>query len=197
MRPAQKLLRGALALAIAAGAAAPSSATTLLRQSLDDLVAGNGTVVLGEVLDTRSYWNAEGTFILTDVRVAAQEILKGRAKERELTFTILGGTVGDKTVLIVGGPELIRGSSYMLFLDEEDLPGAPGARTVRDHSQGIFDVKIAKDGLRAISQASRHPLVPDARGSSVAPGGKEGLPLASMMQTVRELVDRSRREVKR
>lgn len=196
MTAAQKLLRGALALAIAAGAATPSSATTLIRQSLENLVADNGTIVLGEVLDTRSYWNAEGTFILTDIRVAAHEILKGRAKERELTFTVMGGTVGDKTVLIVGGPELIRGSSYMFFLNKEDLPGAPGVRTLRDHSQGVFDVAIGKDGLRAISQANRHPLVPDASGSVTAPGGKEGLQLNSMMQTIRGLVDRSRREVK-
>jgi hypothetical protein len=196
MRPAQKLLRGALALAIAAGAATPSSATTLIRQSLEELVAGNGTIVLGEVLDTSSYWNAEGTFIFTDVRVVAHETLKGRAKEHELTFTIMGGTVGTKTVLIVGGPELVRGRSYMFFLNEERLPGVKSVLTVRDHSQGVFDVILAKDGLRAISQANRHPLVADARGSVTAPGGKEGLPLASMMQTIRRLADRSRREVK-
>jgi hypothetical protein len=87
----------------------------------------------------------------------------------------------------------------VLFLDPGDLPGAKAVRTVRDHSQGVFDIEISDDGLRAISQASRHPLVPDVRGSIEAPGGVKGIPLGDMMRAVRELADRpqgSRREVK-
>jgi hypothetical protein len=166
-----------------------ASATTLIRESLDDLTTANSTIVLGEVVDLYSYWNADGTFVLTDVRVLAQETLKGNTPAgREFTFTIMGGTVGNLTTIIIGGPELTRGRQYVLFLNEEDLPRADGALTVRDHSQGVFDV-VGVGGLaRAVSQAARHPLVPDARGDSSPPGGAEGLPLADLRRSVRQRI---------
>jgi hypothetical protein len=191
-------LGAVVALAIAAAATAPASATTLIRQGLDELVANNGTIVVGEVLDTYSYWNMEGTFILTDVRVAVQEVLKGDPETRELTVTVMGGSVGDLTTLIVGGAELVPQKPYVLFLDPGDLPGAEGVRTVRYHSQGVFEIEMSRDGLRAISQASRQPLAPDARGMVEAPGGLEGIPLVDMMRSVRALADHPqglRREV--
>jgi hypothetical protein len=172
--------------------AAPAGATTLIRQGLDELVAGNRAIVLGEVVDARSYWNEDHTFILTDVRVALHEALKGDVGEREVTVTVMGGQVGELTTLIVGGPELVPGNSYVLFLGEENLPGAERALTVRHLSQGAFDVRIGQGGLRAVSQASRHPLLPDRQGYVDAPGGVDGLPLNTLMQSIRETVDRQR-----
>lgn len=193
----KRLLRGAMAFAIAASVVAPAGATTLIRESLDELVRSNRTIVVGEVVDVHSYWNADGTFILTDVRVAAHDVLKGNVQNRELTLTIMGGRVGETTTLIIGNPELIPGNSYVLFLNEEDLPGAR-ALTVRSLVQGAFDVKIGKDGLRAVSQANGHPLLPDARGSFEPEGGREGFPLYSMTQAIRGMAgrDAARREVK-
>jgi hypothetical protein len=192
----KRVLRGVMALAIAAGVVAPVSATTLIRTSLDDLVRGNATIVVAEVVDVHSYWNEDGTFILTDVRVAASDVLKGRLQDRELTVTLMGGRVGDITTLIIGNPELIPGNSYVLFLNEEDLPGTR-ARTVRDLVQGVFDVRIGRDGLRAVSQANGHPLLPDAFGSVDAAGGAEGFPLNFMMQSIRDIAGRegARQEV--
>ncbi|HWM91277.1 MAG TPA: hypothetical protein VN493_10960 [Thermoanaerobaculia bacterium] len=186
----KRLVRGLAVFAIAAGIAgfaAPAGATTLIRESLDDLVRSNRTIVVGEVLDTRSYWNADGTFILTDVRIAAHDVVKGNVKNRELTITVMGGTVGDLTTLIIGNPDLVAGNSYVLFLNEEDLPGGK-ALTVRSLIQGAFDVRIGRDGLRAVSQANAHPLLPDARGSYEAEGGREGFQLNSMMRSIREIV---------
>ncbi len=192
MDVARRLLRGAVALAIAAGVTAPAGATTLIRASLDKLVADNAAVVVGDVVDATSYWNADGTFILTDVRVAVADFLKGNLGSRELTITLMGGSVGDLTTLIVGGAQLIPGRSYVLFLNKEDLPGAEGALTVRDLCQGAFDLKMAADGLRAVSQANGHPLVPDAKGYIDAPGGVEGIPLNAMIESVREIAARPR-----
>ena len=191
-------LYGVLTLALAVAAVEPSSASTLLRQSLDGLVAGNATIVVGQVLDAHSYWNEEGTFILTDFRIKATDVLKGDPKDTDFTVTLMGGSVGDLTTLIVGGAELIPGEPYVLFLTEGDLPGVQGVRTVRDHSQGVFEVVKARDGLRAISQANRHPLYPDALGFVDPPGGAKGLLLDDMVRSIREAVGRqnARREVK-
>ncbi len=185
------LLCGAVVLAMAAGVLTPAGATTLIREGLDELVAGNRAIVVGEVVDASSYWNEDHTFILTNVRIATYEALKGDVGQ-ELTVTILGGQVGDLTTLIVGGPELVPGHSYVLFLNEESLPGAKRALTVRDLCQGAFDIKMDRDGLRAVSQAGRHPLMPDRRGYTEAPGGVEGMPLNAMRQSIREAVDRQR-----
>jgi len=197
MQVRRALLCGGLTLALAAAAAAPSGATSLIRQSLDGLVAGNATIVVGQVLDAHSYWNEDGTFILTDLRIKATDVLKGDPKDDEFTVTLLGGSVGDLTTLIVGGAELIPGKPYVLFLDEEDLPGVRSVRTVLHHSQGVFEVVKARDGLRAISQAIRHPLVPDALGFVDPPGGAQGVPLVTFTKSIRETTARqgTRREV--
>lgn len=190
MNVSKGLRYGAVVLALAASATS-AGATTLIRAGFDDLAARNRAIVVGEVVDAKSYWNADHTFILTDVRVRLDDVLKGNVN-KELKVTILGGRVGDLTTLIVGGPELIPGNSYVLFLNEESLPGVARALTVRDLSQGVFDVKIGRGGLRAISQASGQPLVPDRAGYSEAPGGVEGLPFLEMVQTLRDAVDRHR-----
>jgi hypothetical protein len=184
------LQRGAMVLAIAASAAS-AGATTLIRAGLDDLVARNRAVVVGEVVDAKSYWNEGHTFILTDVRLRLDDVLKGSVS-KDLKVTIMGGRVGDLTTLIVGGPELVPGNSYVLFLNEESLPGVERALTVRDLSQGAFEVRIGRGGLRAISQASGQPLVPDRSGYSEAPGGVDGIPFIEMVQSVRDTVDRQR-----
>lgn len=189
MRGRGMVTLGLVMLAVVASSGA-AGATTLIRASLDELVAANERIVVGEVVDAVSYWNDDATFILTDVRVRTLSTLKGREVSDEVTVTVMGGTVGDTTALIVGGPELVAGRSYMLFLNSENLPGAERATTVRDLCQGAYDIRLANGELRAVSQANSHPLVPDRQGYVDAPGGTEGFPLSAMIETVRETVNR-------
>lgn len=185
-------MRGALLaslIVLAAATTAPLAATTLIRSSIEDLTATNRTVVVGEVLDTHSYWNDGATFILTDVEVAVQDVLKGEVIDDTLTVTLMGGTVGDLSTMILGGATLDPGRSYVLFLNEENLPGAPASRTVRDHCQGVFTIEDGADGVRAISQANGHPLEPDGQGLRSAPGGEEGFPVDALRASVRQLAD--------
>lgn len=187
LRNRSGVLLGFLLLALAIGGAAPLGATSLIRASLDDLAARNERVVLGEVVDAVSYWNGDKTFILTDVRIAPAQTIKGQPAG-ELTVTLLGGTVGDLTTLIVGGAELIPGRSYVLFLNPAKLPGAGQVLTVRDHCQGAFEVTSKGGELRAVSQANRHPLVPDRSGYVDAPGGVEGFPLGALLESLEDTV---------
>ena len=187
------VLVGSLVVALALGLVAPAAGSTLVRASLDDLVALNRLVLVGEVVDAYSYWNSEGNFILTDVRIATTSVLKGRATMGEVVITIPGGTVGDLSTVIVGGAELVPGRSYVLFLNEADLPGLH-ALTVRDLCQGVFDFQEDEGGLRAISQANRHPLLPDVQGETRPPGGAQGLPLEAMVRDIRRSVARGSHE---
>jgi hypothetical protein len=161
--------------------AAPASATSLMRRGIESLTRGNETVVQANVVDIHSYWNTGHTFIFTDVHVRASKRFKGDAAD-DLSFTVMGGSVGETTTLIVGGPDLEPGSEYVLFLSRSDLPGSPGRLTVRDLCQGVFTVRHG----RALSEAIGEPLLPDATGSAEVPGGAEGLPLETLAQQIRD-----------
>jgi len=177
----------ALAVAALALSVVPAGATTLIREGLEKLTADDEGVLLGRVLDIHSYWNADHSFILTDVRVSAERVLKGDPKQAEVTFTIMGGTVGDLSTLVIGGPDLVPGSDYVLFLHHEDLPGALHRLTVGSLMQGVFDVTDTPHGRRAVSQAARHPLLSDASGATEPPGGADGLSLDEMITQVGRL----------
>lgn len=185
----RRAVRQFFLLALAMGITAPLGATTLIREGLDELVATNQRVVVGQVIDAVSYWNEDKTLILTDVRIAPEETIKGQA-EKDVTVTLLGGKIGDLTTLIIGGAELIPGRSYVLFLNPEKLPGAGQVLTLPDHAQGAFEV-VHKDGeLRAVSQAHRHPLAPDRAGRVDVPGGPQGFALDTLLDNLRNTVKR-------
>jgi hypothetical protein len=187
MRLSPHVTRFSLALVLTVLAVVPASATTLIRSGLDQLTAANESVVYGRVLDIHSYWNADHTMIMTDVRVSASQVLKGDRAAREITFTLLGGTVGEITTLIIGGPELVPGSDYVLFLNRERLHGDQQVLTVRDLVQGAFEIADIGAGRRVYSQALNHALLPDAGGLFDPPGGAEGLTLDDMLTQVRQL----------
>jgi len=170
-----------VALAAVVSLAAPASATSLMRRGIENLSHDNETVVQANVLDIHSYWNADHSFIFTDVHVRASKRFKGDAPD-DLTFTVMGGTVGETTALVVGGPDIAPGFEYVLFLSRADLPGTPGRLTVRDLCQGVFNVRPG----RAFSEAIGEPLLPDAQGSADVPGGADGLPLETLAQRILE-----------
>jgi hypothetical protein len=187
MRLSPHVARIALAFVLTAIVAIPAGATTLIRAGLDKLTSDNEAVVYGRVLDIHSYWNADRSMIMTDVRVRATQVLKGDKAAREFTFTMLGGTVGDITTLIIGGPELAPGSEYVLFLNRETLHGGREVMTVRDLAQGAFEIADLGAGRRVYSQALNHALLPDAEGLSDPPGGIAGLTLDDMLTQIRQL----------
>jgi len=174
----------ASALALLAG---PVQGTTLIRQGLERLTSGDESILLGRVLETRSYWNADHSFILTDARVSASRVLKGDPAQSEVTFTVMGGSVGDLTTLIVGGPDLVPGSEYVLFLNHEDLPGVRHRLTVGSLMQGVFDVTNSPQGRKAVSQAAHDPLLPDGAGVAEPPGGSGGMLLDELIDQVHRL----------
>ena len=187
MRLSPAVTRLSLVLVLMVLAALPAGATTLIRESLKTLTDDNAIIVHGRVLGIHSYWNAEHTMIMTDITVRPSQVLKGDRVVRDVTFTLLGGTVGDITTLIIGGPELVPGSEYVLFLNRERLHGDREVLTVRGLVQGAFDVSGEGSARRAFSQALSHVLLPDAEGLSEPPGGVEGFTLDDLLTQVRQL----------
>ena len=166
--------------------AGPAEASTFQRMSLEKLAATNSTIVVGEVVDSYSYWNADGTFILTDVVIEKEGQIAGPpSKEHSMVLTVMGGSVDDLTTVVLGGAELEVGKSYLLFVSKSDLPGVSQALTVRDHAQGVFEVRPSADGtLRAYSQAVDAHLLADENGRKAAPGGAAGLRFDEVIETI-------------
>ena len=178
---ARKLARFTLMVIALATLPTPGAATTLIHLGVNRLSAENELVARARIVEIRSYWNADNTFILTDIRAHVSQVLKG-AHAEDVMFTLMGGTVGDVTTLIIGGPDLVPGSEYVLFLSRLDLPGAPQRLTVRDQSQGVFEVR----NDRVFSEALGEPLLPDMNGAVAAPGGEAGLTVGELTRQVRE-----------
>lgn len=192
MRQLKGFLPVVAAVFLAASAAPPASASTFSRADLAYLVAENETIVVGEAVEARSYWNDDHSFILTDVRVTVEDVLKGSLAKREVTVTVPGGKVGELTSVIVGGAELRPGNYYVLFLRQGDLLGRRNVQYVQEHGQGVFDVVMAGDGLRAVSQARTETLLPDETGNAEPVGGAEGLPFTTLLESIRGLAARDR-----
>jgi hypothetical protein len=198
LRTCLPLIPATLVLVLAA--AIPVQATTLIRSGLESLTTQNELAVYGRVLDIYSYWNTAHTHILTDVRIKPAEVLKGTLPASELKLTLVGGTVGSTTTLLIGAPTLAPGRDYVVFASETDLlPELPPVMTVPDHIQGVFDIvksDTGSTGTRAVSQALIHPLLPDAAGITDVPGGEQGYELKEMFSRVRELAARGNTEVR-
>ncbi|MDA8019238.1 MAG: hypothetical protein MPN21_17495 [Thermoanaerobaculia bacterium] len=179
------LMLGLLLMA-GSGLSSPSEATTLKRMSVEKLAATNTSVTIGTVVESRSYWNEGGTFILTDVVIEPDAVLKGQAvRGSRMVLTLMGGQVDDLATVIVGGASFELGKSYVIFSSVSDLPGAPSVSTVRDHSQGVFELIQSADGhLRAVSQASDQHLIADDRGQKSAPGGERGMDFDGLLRSI-------------
>jgi hypothetical protein len=187
MRPDRILAQTVTSFAILGIAATPVGATTFIRAGIEKLTAESEIVVHARVTGFDSYWNSNHTFILTDVRLQPIRSMKGEPGGQDLVITLMGGTVGDLTTLIVGGPDLAPGAEYVLFLGRCDLPGGLGSLSVRDLAQGTFTVVEGPGGRRAVSQAIGHPMLPDASGISEPAGGAEGFALEELNVRIRRL----------
>src|SRR5262249_1099462 len=128
--------------------------------------------------------NSDHSFILSDVRVRPTRVIKGDRGADDITFTVMGGSVGDITTLIIGNPELVPGSEYVLFLNPQEVLGAGRRLVLSDLMQGAFGGTRG----RAISQATRFALLPDVVGGTTPPGGDRGLAVDEMVEQIRQIV---------
>ena len=106
-----------VACALLAGVAAVR-ATQVIPLTDQQLVARSQLIIEGRVTGVSSAWNAGQTQIHTTVEIAVQEVLKGSLVRGHQTVTLrmLGGTVGDMTMLIVDAPRFFQGDELLLML---------------------------------------------------------------------------------
>ncbi len=98
--------------------AIPLSTQEALR--LENLVIEADLILTGTVMGIDSYWNAEATFIFTDISLSVENVIKGETSFQAITVVVKGGHVGDKILKIEGFPELSLNQKLQLFLKQQD-----------------------------------------------------------------------------
>jgi hypothetical protein len=157
-------LMAAAALAIA-GIARPAAAHILPDYSIDQLTRQATVVLEGEVMAVASDWSADHTRIYTNVRIRVAHYHKGNLGQETLTLRLLGGTVGEITLAVVGQPGFERNEKVFLFLQPNfqtrDIPfvgGEEGKLRVVPSAAGdvllgphqTFEKSVALDEIRAV-----------------------------------------------
>ncbi|MEZ4437151.1 MAG: hypothetical protein R3F65_32550 [bacterium] len=166
---ARSLLRtlvGALALALASPALiTPSSAATVVRLDLPQLVEEADLILLATVEATESF--RAGRRIMTRVTLKPGTVVKGSADAR-VVVVVPGGSIGGIGQRVPGAASFIAGEDVVAFLS---AAGPDGPRSVVGMAQGKLRVVPGLDGVRLVRDLEGLTLVvPDADGR-LTPGG--------------------------
>lgn len=107
-----------LPIAFIAVALARLTATTVIPPTFDQLVRQAEFIFQGTVTDVKSVWEGEGgqRHIETYVTFQVQDSVKGEAGN-SYTIRMLGGTVGEETMLVTDAPRFNVGDRDILFVE--------------------------------------------------------------------------------
>jgi hypothetical protein len=136
-------------VALAAGIGPVHAAQTYpAPPTIEQLARQADVVVVGEVTATAGEWDAAGTTIHTRVHLQPREILKGTAGS-PLSFTRLGGRVGDRMSAVGGAAPFAPGEHVLVFLARQ----ADGALRLSDLIHG--KLRIERDAATGREYATR------------------------------------------
>lgn len=131
-------------------------AATMVRLSLDDMVAKSTSIVRGKVLDSGTA--VAGQVIFTHYRVQVMERLKGSALA-VVDVAVPGGVAGGIRQNYSGVPRFQPGEEYVFFL----WTGKAGPTQVIGLTQGLFALAANTGGDPMATRQSSHELMLDAR----------------------------------
>ena len=96
--------------------AAPASATTLVRMSLDQLAEASTEIVRAHVVSQQTAWNPQHTRIYTYTTLALDQTYKGDPPSSPV-IQQPGGTVGKTRTFVAGTVQFHTQTGYVLFLE--------------------------------------------------------------------------------
>ncbi len=89
----------------------------LLERSVGELTTAADRILVADVLEIRSQFTPDRKSINTEITLAVDRVLKGKANAQE-TLILPGGRVGDFNLLVGGVPNFVVGERVLLFLDD-------------------------------------------------------------------------------
>lgn len=179
------------------------TATDFVLLSLERLMGLSSHVVKGKFVKMESFWNKEGTAIYTKAVLQVQDTLKGSFTKDNISIYLPGGTVGDKSMIVIGAPEISIDEEVVLMLQRVDtsqrevtLQADEEPFNIVALSQGKFDVRLdsTTNKMIAVSHALKFFLRPDSKLEDLPPGGREGLPLDEFLDKIREVQKKQLKE---
>jgi hypothetical protein len=149
MKSRRKIPRQILVpLFLAFGGPPAARATTLVRLSLDQLVAGADAVARVRCTYAESRW--EGGSIWTVTTAEVVESMKGNLPAA-ISIRLPGGRAGHFTATVDGTPKFRPGDEAILFLSESRA----GGYTVAGWVEGTFRIsRDARTGVETVTQDS-------------------------------------------
>jgi hypothetical protein len=159
--------------------------STLVSTDLEDLTGRAELIFVGRAVSNQVVPSGDGKFPFSFTTFWVEEVLKGRARDRDLTLRFHGGILGQEELAIAGMPEFAEGERYLLFVRGNGVLACPivgwvqgqlrfvreprsGALVLADHTgaavEGVREQKWARG--RAVLGAER-----TARVSLVAEDG--------------------------
>lgn len=178
------------------GSLALVGASDFVRLSLEKLTGLSSHVVKGKFVKMESLWNKEGTAIYTKAVFQVQETLKGEVTKDEISIYLPGGTVEDKSMIVIGAPEINIGEQAVLMLQrvqasqrEVTLQAEEEPFNIVALAQGKFDVRLdsTTNKMMAVSHALKFFLKPDVKLQDLPPGGEKGLTLDEFVNKIKEI----------
>ncbi len=144
----------------------PAAASVSISMSLEQLVAGSRTVVVGTAAERKSRWEELGGAkrIVTYTRIAVDTSVAGEPA-KEVWVRTLGGVVDKVGQLVPGDARIAPGSRSLLFLAKAD----DGALVVTGMAQGHYPVVAEQAPPGAGVAAPRLRLAASPDGGAIVP----------------------------
>ena len=117
-----------------------ANATIVEILSVDELSEKSNLIVIGITTQKHSYYTADSTMILTDVYIKITNKIRGDCKD-EIIVVVEGGTVGETTTRVLGGPVFPIEKQILLCLEETK---DSNKYRIFGFNQGKFDIKDGK-----------------------------------------------------
>ena len=175
-------------------AATPCHASVAPRLTLDEMTGLAQVIVVGQLVEKESRWDAQHRWILTDHTFSIEQALRNDTPARfdagaTATISLWGGTVGTVTHLMTGAPSLQVGEHYLLLL----AVASTGTAAVVGLDQGAFRIVRSGASGRAVVETVRDRRVRlDPEGRLRELSAEEGgeTTLADFLAAIRARLDR-------
>lgn len=176
----------AMAILALAFVAVPSHASTFIAMDMNQMVAASNAVVQGQVIETKSFWDAENRIIVTDATVAVVENVTGTTG-RYVTVRTFGGEVNGYTVEAHGFPKFTAGDEVLLFIRE--AKEVDGSIRVTGYQQGQYNIVVQNGVEMAIPAVDGEVALVNKQGGTVS------IPNAMRLDDLKAQINRTARLV--
>jgi hypothetical protein len=165
--------------------ALPAGASTFLEMSREEMVEKAGAVVAGRVVEVSSFWNLQGTAILTEAVIEVEDSILGRTPSHVKVRTF-GGEVGEHKIVAVGFPTFERNEKLLLFLEPEQ----DGAHKVLGYLQGEFRIRTDSRGREIAVPTWESDTVRVLKADGKPARAPRAVPFEDLKRQIRETADR-------